>query len=109
MGVTTLNPALDQAAMLVLLARTPSAYELLTRTDDSTTVQEVINVNSLFAGKSLRNINFPGDVLVLAVRRNGDLIVPHGNTQLELYDQLTLVGSIEDVLDASTLFHQQNS
>ena len=104
LGVTTLNPALDQASMLVLLARNPAAYVLLTRSDDNNTVEEIINVNHQFAGKTLRSIQLPGDVLVLAVRRNGDLIVPHGNTQLELFDHLTLVGSIEDVQDASLLF-----
>jgi Trk K+ transport system NAD-binding subunit len=41
---------------------------------------------------------------VLALRRNGDLIVPHGNTVFELFDQLTLVGSHEDVDAASMIF-----
>jgi Trk K+ transport system NAD-binding subunit len=104
LGVTTMNPALDQAALLVLLALNPSAYELLTRSDDTKAIREVLIANSQLVGKNLRSIFFPGDVLVLALRRNGDLIVPHGNTVFELFDQLTLVGSHEDVDAASMIF-----
>ena len=37
------------------------------------------------------------DVLVLALRRNGELVVPHGNTQIGQGDHLTLVGLEEHV------------
>lgn len=104
LGVTTMNPALDQAALLVLLALNPSAYELLTRSDDTKAVREVMIENSQLVGKNLQSIRFPGDVLVLALRRNGDLILPHGNTVFELFDQLTLVGSQDDVEAASMIF-----
>lgn len=104
LGVYTMNPALDQASLLVMLATNPSAYELLTRTDDLKAVREVVLENSQISGKTLRSVQIPGDVLVLALRRNGELIVPHGNTQFELYDHVTLVGSQEDVDEATMIF-----
>ena len=41
---------------------------------------------------------------MLAIRRNGDLLVPHGNTQLDYGDRLTLAGSLADVATAQQMF-----
>ena len=93
MGVRTLNPALDRVAMLALLGRNPALYQLITRTDDDKEVAEVVMGNTRFTNMPLRKLELPGDMLVLAVRRRNELLVPQGNTQLSLGDQLTLVGS----------------
>jgi Trk K+ transport system NAD-binding subunit len=93
LGVTTMNAAMDQAVLLGLLVRNPSAYELLTRTDDDKEVCEVAVHNPLFLNKPLRQVAFPGDLLVLAIRRQGELVVPHGDTRLYSGDQITLVGA----------------
>jgi Kef-type K+ transport system membrane component KefB/Trk K+ transport system NAD-binding subunit len=93
LGVTTMNAAMDQAVLLGLLARNPSAYELLTRTDDDKEVCEVAVHNPHFLNRPLRQVDFPGDLLVLAIRRQGELVVPHGDTRLSIGDQITLVGS----------------
>jgi CPA2 family monovalent cation:H+ antiporter-2 len=97
LGVTTLNPAMDRAAMLVLLARNPATLALLTRTDDNNAVWEVVLGNDAFEGRMLRDLNLPGDVLIVAVRRDGELLIPHGNTRLALGDRLTLIGSPESI------------
>jgi Kef-type K+ transport system membrane component KefB/Trk K+ transport system NAD-binding subunit len=93
LGVTTMNAAMDQAVLLGLLARNPSAYELLTRTDDDNEVCEVAVHNPLYLDKPLRQLEFPGELLVLAIRRQGELMVPHGDTRLSSGDQITLVGT----------------
>ena len=100
LGVKTMNSAMDRAAHLVLLARNPDMYDLLTRTDDDKEVVEVIVREEPFVGKLLRQCRLPGDVLVLAVRRDGEMLVPHANTRLDRDDHLTLVGSREDVREA---------
>jgi CPA2 family monovalent cation:H+ antiporter-2 len=100
LGVTTLNPAMDRAAMLVLLARNPATYALLSRTDDDKEVYEVVLRNDTHVGRGLRDLRLPGDVLIVAIRRDGELLVPHGNTRLEMGDRLTLVGSPESVRTA---------
>ncbi len=104
LGVTTMNAALNRAALLAMLARNPATYELLTRTDDDKEVFEVIIGGGGLAGRTLRQLTLPGDVLVLALRRNGDLLVPHGDTRLELDDRLTLAGSVADVVTAQRMF-----
>jgi CPA2 family monovalent cation:H+ antiporter-2 len=104
LGAATMNAALDRAALLVLLARNPAIYELLTRTDDSKEVSEVEVHNPQLVAKALRQIHLPGDLLVLALRRQGELLVPHGSTRLEEGDHLTLVGSLEYIEDGQRLF-----
>ena len=104
LGVTTTNAALDFASILVMLTRNPTVFSLLTRTDDNTEVFEVAIENSDCAGKTLRELNLPGDTLILALRRNGELIIPHGNTTLEFNDHLTLVSSCEWIEPGKKMF-----
>ncbi len=104
LDVTTTNAALDFASVLVMLARNPTAYSLLTRTDDQTEVYEVVVENKSCIGKSLRQLNLPGDTLIVALRRNGELLVPHGNTCLEANDHLTLFSSLEWIEAGQRLF-----
>jgi len=104
MGVRTLNPAMDRVAMFALLGRNPALYQLITRTDDDKQVAEVVMGNTRFTNMPLRKLKLPGDLLVLALRRRNELLVPQGNTQLSLGDQLTLVGSVDSVRQARELF-----
>ena len=104
LNVTVFNPSLDQAALLSLLARNPDIYELLTRTDDNKEVSEVWLDNPVYDDMALREIVLPGDVLILSIRRNGEFIVPRGNTQLEYGDHLTLVGTFDNLHEARALF-----
>jgi Kef-type K+ transport system membrane component KefB len=92
-GVFPVVVGLARPRLLTLLARNPSVYELLTRTDDDKEVWEVTVRNPDMQGKSLQALHLPGDVLILTVRRDGDLLVPHGDTRLNQGDLLTLVGS----------------
>jgi CPA2 family monovalent cation:H+ antiporter-2 len=104
LGVRTVNAALDHAALLTLLARNPATYELLTRADESKEIVEVLVSKDDCIGRRLRHLHLPGDTLVLAVRRNGTLLVPDGSTQLEKGDYLTLLGSVEWVGPSRQMF-----
>jgi Kef-type K+ transport system membrane component KefB/Trk K+ transport system NAD-binding subunit len=103
-GVRTMNPAIDRVALLVLLVRNPTTYNLLTRTDDTTAVGEIVIRDGECVGKTLQQVRLPGDVLVVALQRDGELLLPHGNTQLQLGDRLTLAGSTDDVSLARNMF-----
>lgn len=104
LDVTPVNAALDRATLLELHVRNPDMYMLLTRLKDSKEVLEIDCNNPACAGKALRQLSFPGDVLALALRRHGELIVPHGDTRIELGDHLTLVGSQDCIDEARSLF-----
>jgi Kef-type K+ transport system membrane component KefB/Trk K+ transport system NAD-binding subunit len=107
-GAKVMNAALNHGALLALVARTPSIYALLTRTDDDKEVWEVIVCEGPYVGSVLRQLPLPGDVLVLALRRDDDLLVPHGNTRLTAGDRLTLAGSLEWVEETRLMFGSQS-
>jgi Trk K+ transport system NAD-binding subunit len=108
LGVNTTNAALDGASMLALAARNPATYSLLTSTDDDKEVIEVTVRGTHCDGKTLRQLEMPGDVLVLALRRNGELLVPHGDTELMCGDRLTLAGSVDPIDSARQIFWAVN-
>ncbi len=91
-GVTPMNAATDQAMLLALLTRNPTIYELLTRTDDDKEVCEVTVRNARLLHRPLRDLELPEDMMILAVRKEEQLIVPNGDTRLESGDLLTLIG-----------------
>jgi len=91
-AVTPMNAATDQPMLLTLLTRNPTLYELLTRTDDDKEICEVTVRNSNLLNRPLRELDLPEDMMILAVRKDAQLIIPNGDTKLEDGDQLTLVG-----------------
>lgn len=104
MGVRTLNPALDRVSLFALLGRSPDLYELLTSTDDDKEVADVTVRQTRMTKMPLKKMGLPGDMLVLAIRRRNELIVPQGDTTLDLGDKVTLVGSMESVRRAREIF-----
>jgi Trk K+ transport system NAD-binding subunit len=104
LGVTPLNAATDQAILLGLVVRNPTMYELLTRTDDTRDLCEIAIRNPAYLDRPLREITFPNDLLVVAVRKDGELIVPTGGTVLRRGDQLTVLGSNDCVDGTRKLF-----
>ena len=103
-GVTPLNPATDQAILLGLIIRNPTMYELMTRSDDSRDLCEIAIRNPQYLNRPLKEIDFPGDLLVVAVRKKGELIVPRGDTILRMGDHLTVLGSNDCVGNTRDLF-----
>lgn len=104
LGVTATNPAIDYAALLVMLTRSPAAYDLMTRTDDDQEVHEFVVRNHDIIGQSLRQISLPAGVLILAMQRDGELIVPTADTRLQRNDHVTIVGKAEYVDHAYEFF-----
>ncbi|HYN90264.1 MAG TPA: monovalent cation:proton antiporter family protein [Ardenticatenaceae bacterium] len=103
LGVTAVNLGMAGGTLLTLLTRNPAVYDLLTRTDDDKVVGEMVLHNPEYETRALRHLGLPGDLLVLAVRRDGEFIVPHGGTRLEIGDRLTLVGALDSLERAREL------
>ncbi len=104
LGVTPLNAATDQAILLGLVVRNPTMYQLLTRTDDARDLCEFPIRNPLYLNKPLKDIEFPGDLLVVAIRKKGELIIPRGDTVLKMGDHLTVLGPENCVDQTRDLF-----
>jgi Trk K+ transport system NAD-binding subunit len=104
LGITPMNAATDQAILLGLVVRNPTMYELLTRTDDQRDLCEVAIRNPAYLNRPLKEITFPNDLLVVAVRKGGELIVPTGETVLHSGDHLTVLGSEDCVGETRSHF-----
>ncbi len=103
LGVQAFVPTLSQTIMLALMVRNPDVFTLLTTTTDERDVREVSLRNPRMAGRRLRDVRIPGEILVLSIRRNGQFIIPHGNIQLEYFDHLTLLGCPDELEEASAI------
>ncbi len=106
LGVTAVNASLDRAALLTLVIRNPALYQLLSDRQAEKEIREIEVCGPPFISRTLRELSLPGDVLVVALHRQGELIVPHGNTRIEVGDHLTLMGSLENIETALPIFDQ---
>jgi Kef-type K+ transport system membrane component KefB/Trk K+ transport system NAD-binding subunit len=103
-GIKTFSPALERATMLSMMARNPDVLDLLTTTSDRRASREVTVRSQKAAGRRLRDMHLPGDLLVLAVRRNRQLLIPHGDTAFEYGDRVSLLGGPKGLAEARDLF-----
>lgn len=100
LGVMSFTPTLYRPTLLGMMARSPDLFTLLTSTADSQDVREVRVRNPFAQGIPLKTLGLPGNLLVLSIGRNGDLLIPHGNTRLETGDRVTLIGNVENLNEA---------
>ncbi|MGK7388693.1 MAG: PTS sugar transporter subunit IIA, partial [Candidatus Cyclobacteriaceae bacterium M2_1C_046] len=48
-------------------------------------------------GKEIKDIKLPGDSLIAIVEREGDLVIPHGDTVIRDGDKISVIGSIDAI------------
>ncbi len=67
----------------------------------------VINNNketSKLAGKALKEITLPKDSLVALINRDGNMVIPKGDTILNLNDKLTIIGNPKSISEIRKTF-----
>ncbi len=97
LGALCVSPLEAQATFMALMARNPDLLHLLTSTQDRQDILELVIRNPSLDGKRLRDLGFPPQVLVLAVHRGGEYIIPRGDTRLRVGDVLTVLGTLEEL------------
>ncbi|MDW2799434.1 TrkA C-terminal domain-containing protein, partial [Clostridium boliviensis] len=78
----TLLRSLIEYPSLVRLASEKEAY-----------LREVPLYNHRFHSRRIRDLPFPGDTLVIRVYRNGEVIFPQGDTEVQVGDRLIITGT----------------
>lgn len=107
-GIQVLNPARATAMILANLVRRPTLFRLLSEVEaQGADVVEVVVGSDGVAGRPLREVPLPRDVLILLVRRNGRQVIPHGDTVLQPGDAVTLVGGRRSTTEAARLLEGQ--
>lgn len=93
------------SAMINLIdqaVRAPRSAALLMHQDATRDLVQVTMRNADLDGLPLRDLRLPPGVLLLDIARQGSRLLPHGHTLLRLRDEITLIGTPED-LEAVTL------
>ena len=103
-GIKPFSPALERATLISMMARNPDALALLTTASDDRDSQEVLVRNPEVVGKQLRELQLPGDLLILAVRRDEQLLIARGGTAFEIGDRVSILGDPEGIRIARELF-----
>jgi len=94
LGVRVVQPALATAMALEGALRYPTIFDLLIqKTDQDIDVTEVIVTNLNLNNKPLRQLQLPGDTLILSMQRGTSVMVPDGDAILKSGDRLGLIGS----------------
>lgn len=87
-----IDPTAALVSLLEQAVRTPDTTRLVLHADDERDVEDVTIGRGNVAGRQLRELRLPDEVLVMGVRRRGHVLVPDGFTTLRRGDVLTLVG-----------------
>lgn len=103
LGVKAVTPSSLEPVLLAGMARSPDIFSLLTSSTDGQDVREIMMINPVFRGRPISSIVFPGDSLVLAIRRDGEVRIPHGSTKLMMGDRLSVVGEVDSLRAVSKL------
>jgi Trk K+ transport system NAD-binding subunit len=97
-GVKVVQPTLATAMALEGALRFPTIFDVLLQQDrESIAVREIRMANSSLTGMKLSQVRLPGDALIVSLQREGSVMVPHGDSQLELNDRIGLIGSPQSV------------
>jgi trk system potassium uptake protein TrkA len=98
------NPDMTVARHLYLSAKRPRIKDFLTVGGGKAEVFEiVVSEESRAAGKELSKLNIK-EGIVVAIERNGDIILPKGDSVIEPHDLVTVFAKAKEVEKISSLF-----
>lgn len=92
-GALIVEPGTAMVGLLDQFVRAPASASLLMGLDTNQELLEIELRDPTLHGRALRDLRLPLDTLVLSIRRNGQTILTHGYTQLEMGDRITVVGT----------------
>lgn len=102
LGVNIVDPSMAIVNLLDHFVRSPQATSLLLGMETGQDSRDLEVLDPNLHGITLRNLRLPADVIILSIKRGGQIIISHGYTRLRIGDIVTFVGSNES-LDELTL------
>jgi Trk K+ transport system NAD-binding subunit/Kef-type K+ transport system membrane component KefB len=101
MGALVLDPASAMVSLLNQSVRAPHTAAVLLHQDSGREMVQVTISNADVDGLLVRDLRLPNDVLFLDLTRNGNSIVPHGYTRVQLQDEVTIIGKASSLEEAT--------
>jgi Kef-type K+ transport system membrane component KefB/Trk K+ transport system NAD-binding subunit len=100
LGVRIVQPALATAMALEGALRFPTAFDVLARASDDIEISEVTVHNRSVQNVPMRRLQMPGNALILSIKRDHTVMVPHDDTMLQPGDVVAVIGSPDSVESA---------
>ncbi|MCB9234695.1 MAG: cation:proton antiporter [Bacteroidia bacterium] len=97
LGARIVEPNTAIVSLLDHFVRSPEATSLLLGLDENQDTVELEVLSPDLHGMALRDLRLPADVIVLGLKRGGQMLISHGYTRLRKGDNVTLVGSNESL------------
>jgi len=92
-NVKVVQPSLAIALAFEGALHFPAAWNVLIDQHDNVEFMDVNLRNPDLADRPMRRLRLPGNALVVGIQRQGEVLVPHGDTVVRRDDVLLLVGS----------------
>lgn len=100
LGALIIEPSTAMVSLLDHFVRSPNAASLLLGMDEEQDTIDIEIKNKDIHGMRIRELRLPTDIIILSIKRKGEMLMTHGYTRLRLGDVLALVGkenSLEDI------------
>ena len=101
LGAMVVDHSSAMVNLLEQAVRAPQSAKLVLHADPNREAVQITVTNRSVIGREIRQLRLPQDVLVVAVERRGQSIVPNGFTRLRRNDELSLVGSPESLAEVT--------
>ncbi|AGK61697.1 K+ transport systems, NAD-binding component [Archaeoglobus sulfaticallidus PM70-1] len=67
-------------------------------------IEIVVDENSVLANKKIEDLHLPENVIITAIYRDGELLVPRGQTKVLPGDKVAIVGKSQDLITIQDIF-----
>jgi len=104
LGVLIIEPTTAMVSLLDHFVRSPNAASLLLGMDEGQDTMDIEIKNKDIHGLRIRELRLPTDIIILSIKRKGQLLMTHGYTRLRIGDEITLVGSHKSLEDIKFKF-----
>ena len=104
LGALIVDPGTALVNLMDQFVRSPSAASLLLGMEKNQKIMEVELRNPNLHGIALRDLRLPLDTLILSIHRQGQMLISHGYTRLEVGDMVTVVGPPERLEEVALHF-----
>jgi Trk K+ transport system NAD-binding subunit len=106
LGALVVDPSTAISKLIEQFVRSPIAASMILGEEDTKTMVDIKVSDKNLHGVALRDLRLPPDVLILSVKRKGQMLISHGYTRLRRGDIVTVVGSLESLDDISLQFNE---
>lgn len=106
LGARIVDPSMAIVSLLEHFVRSPQATSLLLGMESGQDSRDIELLDPNLHGIALRDLRLPADIIILSIKRGGQMIISHGYTRLRRGDIITMVGSDKSLDDMVLKFEE---